>query len=212
MFVLAQMTDTVRVAPHEFGSDFQTALEKVVLNVGLCICFYDFIEIADSYLLPGDGASHTNVVFRFVVFRPFVDEILTGKIQACTRQSITLSVGFFDNIIVPADKLPTVSRFDDKEQVWYWEYASDDGEAPAKLYMDPGKEVRFRVVEEQFCETQPTTADQTPIEQQQSGEGADRKSPYTIIVSMSESGLGDLQWWVTAPAEDEPMDAGGEED
>ena len=32
---------------------------KVVHNVGLCIALWDLIEIKDSYLFPGDGASHT---------------------------------------------------------------------------------------------------------------------------------------------------------
>lgn len=35
-------------------------------------------------------------------------------------------------------------------QVWYWEYPSEEGQPPAKLYMDPGKAVRFRVVENIF--------------------------------------------------------------
>ena len=62
------MTDTVRLPPHEFGVDFQKALEKtlnkkfsnkVILDVGLCVCLYDFVKIGDSFLLPGDGATHT---------------------------------------------------------------------------------------------------------------------------------------------------------
>ena len=31
----------------------------MVYNVGLCICLYDIIKLEDSYIFPGDGASHT---------------------------------------------------------------------------------------------------------------------------------------------------------
>lgn len=33
--------------------------EQVVYNVGLCICLYDITKLEDSYIFPGDGASHT---------------------------------------------------------------------------------------------------------------------------------------------------------
>lgn len=32
---------------------------QVVYNVGLCICLYDITKLEDSYIFPGDGASHT---------------------------------------------------------------------------------------------------------------------------------------------------------
>lgn len=31
----------------------------MVYNVGLCICLYDITKLEDSYIFPGDGASHT---------------------------------------------------------------------------------------------------------------------------------------------------------
>ena len=32
---------------------------KVMINVGLCISLFDILEIAESFLFPGDGAAHT---------------------------------------------------------------------------------------------------------------------------------------------------------
>lgn len=32
---------------------------QVVYSVGLCICLYDITKLEDSYIFPGDGASHT---------------------------------------------------------------------------------------------------------------------------------------------------------
>ena len=52
---------------------------KVVYELGLCIALFDIKKIEDSYVFPGDGSSHTRVTFRFVIWRPFIDEVLVGK-------------------------------------------------------------------------------------------------------------------------------------
>uniref|UniRef100_A0A8C6XZZ9 DNA-directed RNA polymerase subunit n=1 Tax=Naja naja TaxID=35670 RepID=A0A8C6XZZ9_NAJNA len=68
MFVLVEMTDTVRIPPWQFERKLNDAIteelnkklaNKVVYNVGLCICLYDITKLEDSYIFPGDGASHT---------------------------------------------------------------------------------------------------------------------------------------------------------
>ena len=61
---------------------------QVIPDVGLCIAFYDFLEVGDPFVYPGEGASHQQVRFRVVVFRPFVEEILTGKVINCTADGI----------------------------------------------------------------------------------------------------------------------------
>lgn len=61
---------------------------QVVLNVGLCIALHDIIHVEDSFIFPGDGAAHTKVRFRYVVFRPFMDEVLVGKIRSCSPEGV----------------------------------------------------------------------------------------------------------------------------
>ncbi|KAG5832484.1 hypothetical protein ANANG_G00291650 [Anguilla anguilla] len=68
MFVVVEMVDTVRIPPWQFQRQLNEAIaeelnkklaNKVVYNVGLCICLYDITKLEDSYIFPGDGASHT---------------------------------------------------------------------------------------------------------------------------------------------------------
>lgn len=89
MYVLAEMKDIVHVKPWQFNQDLRVVIEnelnlkfanKVVYELGLCIALFDLKHIDDSYVFPGDGCSHTRVIFRYVVFRPFIDEILIGKL------------------------------------------------------------------------------------------------------------------------------------
>lgn len=48
---------------------------KIILDVGLCISLFDFLEIGDPYVYPAEGSAHQRVKFRMVVFRPFAGEV-----------------------------------------------------------------------------------------------------------------------------------------
>ena len=71
----------------------------VVHNVGLFVSVFDLLEIGDSFLLH-DGCSHTAVTFRALVFRPFVEEVLVGRIKSCSQQVCAL----LDHVFLPAAK------------------------------------------------------------------------------------------------------------
>ena len=88
MYVLADMRDIIHIKPWQFDEDLKTVVEselnkkyanKVVYELGLCIALFDIKKIEDSYVFLGDGSSHTRVTFRFVIWRPFIDEVLVGK-------------------------------------------------------------------------------------------------------------------------------------
>ena len=51
-----------------------------------------------------------------------------------------MTLGFFDDIIIPADSLQKESHFSEKENVWVWKFTNDDGEHD--LPMDPGESIR----------------------------------------------------------------------
>eukprot|EP00106_Octopus_bimaculoides_P008018 XP_014775460.1 PREDICTED: DNA-directed RNA polymerase III subunit RPC8-like [Octopus bimaculoides] len=152
----------------------------VVHNVGLCIALWDLKEIKDSFLFPGDGASHTVVHFRYVVFRPYMDEILVGKIKGSSKDGVQVSLGFFDDILIPSDALQHPSRFDEQEQLWVWLYEAEDEKHD--LFMDIGEEIRFRVVDETFVDTTPTSPE-TGTEETDVLESDAKKVPYTLTVS-----------------------------
>ncbi|KAH0616782.1 hypothetical protein JD844_028172, partial [Phrynosoma platyrhinos] len=188
MFVLVEMTDTVRIPPWQFERRLNDAIteelnkklaNKVVYNVGLCICLYDITKLEDSYIFPGDGASHTKVHFRYVVFHPFLDEIIVGEIKGCSLEGVHVSLG------------------DEAEQVWVWEYETEEG--AHDLYMDTGEEIRFRVVDETFIDTSPTgPSSAEPSTSSATEEVQKKEAPYTLVGSISEPGLGLLSWWTNS--------------
>ncbi|CAD7081260.1 unnamed protein product [Hermetia illucens] len=222
MFVLAELKDTIRIAPEQFHLKLSEAVRdeinrklanKVLLNVGLCIALKDIVKLGDSIILPGDGASHTEVIFRYIVFRPTVGDVITGKIRSCSREGVHITLGFFDDILIPPTALQHPSRFEEAEQAWVWEYPLENGEGH-DLFMDIGEPIKFRVSREIFEESSPigppdqaesasTSASQTT---------ADVKTPYRIIAAINESGLGVLSWWESHGQEENGEDDGNEED
>ncbi|KAF6121154.1 RNA polymerase III subunit H [Phyllostomus discolor] len=204
MFVLVEMVDTVRIPPWQFERKLNDSIaeelnkklaNKVVYNVGLCICLFDITKLEDSYVFPGDGASHTKVHFRYVVFHPFLDEILIGKIKGCSPEGVHVSLGFFDDILIPPESLQQPAKFDEAEQMWVWEYETEEG--AHDLYMDIGEEVRFRVVDESFVDTSPTGPSSAEAASA-SEELPKKEAPYTLVGSISEPGLGLLSWWTSS--------------
>nr|XP_032643250.1 DNA-directed RNA polymerase III subunit RPC8 isoform X1 [Chelonoidis abingdonii] len=206
MFVLVEMMDTVRIPPWQFEMKLNDSIaeelnkklaNKVVYNVGLCICLYDITKLEDSYIFPGDGASHTKVHFRYVVFHPFLDEILIGEIKGCSQDGVHVSLGFFDDIVIPPESLQQPAKFDEAEQVWVWEYETEEG--AHDLYMDTGEEIRFRIVDENFVDTSPTGPSSTEASTSGATEEIQKKeAPYTLVGSISEPGLGLLSWWTNS--------------
>ncbi|KAF7263904.1 RNA polymerase III subunit H [Rhynchophorus ferrugineus] len=199
MFILAEMKNVTRITPELFNVNLNEAVagelnkklaNKVVLNVGLCIALFDITSIKDSFIIPGDGASHTIVHFRYIVFRPFMEEILIGKIRSCSQEGVHVTLGFFDDILIPPSALQHPSKFNETEQAWVWEYDTGDG-GKHDLFMDSGETIRFRVTGETFTETCPAG----PSGIQESQEGIENKVPYSLTGSINEPGLGLLSWW-----------------
>jgi DNA-directed RNA polymerase III subunit RPC8 len=84
MFLLAVIEDTLKTLPDQFERDSGEVLleqidlkfaNKVLVDVGLCITLFDFIDVGDPFIYPAEGSAHQRVKFRMVVFRPFAGEV-----------------------------------------------------------------------------------------------------------------------------------------
>ena len=58
---------------------------------------------------------------------------------------------FFDDIFIPSKYLQKPTRFDEREQLFVWQY--DTGESTHDLFIDIGEEIRLvtYIVFEYFC-------------------------------------------------------------
>ena len=119
MFILTKMKSVVRLDPNTFERELPDALSealteklanKVLKDVGLVIALWDILSIGDSFLFPGDGASHTRVEFRILVFRPFMEEVLTGKVIAIISRKDVLLIWLINTNAIFLSLMP-LSRY-----------------------------------------------------------------------------------------------------
>lgn len=197
MFNLVLIKDVVRVVPSKFNAPQKKALideinyrfaNKVIYNVGLCIFLHDITKIGDSFIYPNDGASYTQVEFRMIVFRPFVGEILVGKIVSSSEEGLKISMGFFDDITVPVDNFSPKTSFNKEEQVWVWQYGG------SQLYLDIHEKIVFKVSDENFTDVPPKDSVSMDNMSTPTGDNT-RAAPYAIKASLFGYGLGAWNWW-----------------
>ncbi|GME50358.1 RNA polymerase Rpb7 [Neofusicoccum parvum] len=200
MFLTTTISDLIQIKPEEFEKSSIQAIKdaihakyanRVIQEVGLCICLRDILKSSEGLIGHGTGIVNVNVEFRLVVFRPFKGEIIEGKISGSDNDGIKIALEFFDDVFVPGP----VNLFDGvkyvgAERVWVW--VTEQGD---ELFFDLEETVRFRVEAEIWTDQSPQapTTDDTPVE---------RKSPYRIIASMAQAGLGPTLWWDEGEADE----------
>lgn len=140
MFVVVDVVDAVRVPAHNLRLPTLKALQseidikypnRVLMDVGLVISRYGgILKITNGSCVPGDGGAHHECLFRLVVFRPFVEEVCVGTIVKSTREGVQVSLGFFQNIFIPAYWMLRPSQYDEKVGLWVWtpDYGEDEEE------------------------------------------------------------------------------------
>lgn len=186
MFFLSLLEHNLPVPPHLLNHPLLDAvndelerlfLDKVISNLGLCISVYDIQSIEGGFIFPGDGSSTYKVMFRLVMFRPFVGEILSGRIEKSSAHGLRLSLGFFNDIYVPVHLLQQPCKLGPGD-IWIWQHECGE------LTLDLDEEVHFRVADVKYPSI--------PIEQKEDEEPF---APMEIIGDIYGDGLGLLSWW-----------------
>ncbi|XP_021898113.1 DNA-directed RNA polymerase III subunit RPC8 [Carica papaya] len=192
MFKLSKVEHTFRLPPHLLSLALEEAikleleslfLDKVIANLGLCISVYDIQSIKGGFIFPGDGASTYTVVFRLIVFQPFVGEIIAAKLKESDAKGLRLTLGFFDDIYVPVHLLPNPSSFkpdsNNRNYVrWVWNYGGGD------FIIDGIDQIKFRV--------HSVTYPPIPVEQPEQSKPF---APMVVTGSIDYDGLGPVSWW-----------------
>ena len=140
MFVLTTVIDTVKVPPHLFALPTLTAIHqqidlkypnRILMDVGLVICRHGSCDkISNGSCVPGEGGGHHECLFKLVVFRPFVEEVCVGTIVKSTPEGIQVSLGFFQDVFIPAYWMLRPSKYEEKTGLWVWtpDFGDEDAE------------------------------------------------------------------------------------
>ncbi|KAJ2000954.1 DNA-directed RNA polymerase III complex subunit Rpc25 [Coemansia thaxteri] len=194
MFVLAVLRDTLKIIPSEFTKSREDALKdeinqkytnRVLHDIGLCMMAHDLLEIDEGYVQHSEGCIWVKVKFRLVVFRPFKDEILVGRVRSANSEGVQVTMGFFDDITIPANQMPQGSEFDSTEGIWVWRFEGNE------LFMDLDEQVRFQVLDETFLDVSPPRPKIGDV----GNVPVSHPPPYSLVCTIASPGLGLLSWW-----------------
>mgnify|MGYP001613831556 CR=1 FL=1 len=102
MFYLLEVEDHVRVEPRHFGLPTKEAVEKqlnesyvnsVNKELGYVIAVISVNHIEDGVLIPGDGAAYYKSIFKLVVWRPELHELVYGTVSDITNFGAFMQIG-----------------------------------------------------------------------------------------------------------------------
>ena len=110
---------------------------KILHDIGLCVCLFDFQKFGEPFLYPSEGSTIILVKFRLVLFRPFIGEIITGKIISSGRDGVRVSLNFFDDILIPVANFQQPTVYNPSTELWSWKYEGNE------LCMEIGEKVRI---------------------------------------------------------------------
>ncbi|XP_013602967.1 DNA-directed RNA polymerase III subunit RPC8-like isoform X2 [Brassica napus] len=192
MFCLSELEDTVRVPPSDLNLPLEVAIKKAlqklfldkVLSIGLCVSIYGIKSIEGGFVLPGDGAATYKVVFRIVVFRPFVGEVIAAKFKESDSNGLRY-------VYVPAPLIPTPNRcepdpYNRNQMRWVWKYGDDE------FIIDDSCQIKFRVENISY-----------PPVPTERAEDAKPFAPMVVTGTIDDDGLGPVSWWeACAPISD----------
>ena len=210
MFQIARLKDSaVTIKPQHLDKEPLTAIvaelenlyvDKVIPDLGLVVTLYEVNSIKGGIIYAGDGAAHYEVEFKMVVFSPFVNEILVGKVYSLTDENgIRVSLGFFDDLIVLPNKSGMdleKTKWDDREKMWYIEekeYTSESREedrretgAVVSKYIEPGQQIRVRVTQVTYPEEPKTREELQRRKLEDGGQREGKFAPMIVRCSIGE--------------------------
>ncbi len=167
-------------------------VDKVVHGTGLVVSLYDLLEVEGGTVYPSDGGAHYTATFRAVVFRPFVGEVLEGRVRAQDPEGLEVDLGFFGDVRVPRALLPGEPAATWGAAADEWSWASEG----KPLFFVRGNVVRVRVHAVSF-RALPTAAEAAAAAGGGAGAGGAPPRPHVpmeVVARADKEGLGMLFW------------------
>ena len=102
MFYLLEVEDHVRVEPKHFGLPTKEAVEKqinetfvdrVTKELGFVVGLVSVDKVDAGVIVPGDGAAFYNSVFKILVWKPELHELVYGIISDITNFGAFMQIG-----------------------------------------------------------------------------------------------------------------------
>lgn len=108
MFYKVELKDHIRVSPMYFGSELKESVTKSIklkydglinADLGVVIDVMGVKDIGEGIVIAGDGAGYYETIFEVIVFRPEMQEVITGRIRDIADFGAFITMGPIDGMI-----------------------------------------------------------------------------------------------------------------
>lgn len=108
MFYLIDVEDYVRVEPKLFGLATADAVKQQLIEtyseyqdkeLGVVIDVLEVLDVEEGIIIPGDGAAYYRSNFKLVVFKPELQELVSGTIDEITNFGAFIDMGVMRGMI-----------------------------------------------------------------------------------------------------------------
>ena len=108
MFYIIEVEDYVRVDPKLFGIATSVAVEEQLeetysdyydKEIGRVISVVDILEVGEGIIIPGDGAAYYKSIFKLLVWKPELQELVYGKVAEITNFGAFMNLGVMRGMI-----------------------------------------------------------------------------------------------------------------
>ena len=154
MFYEIEATSHVRVSPENFNKNTKKAVfdrlieqfsKYISKDLGIVIGISDVLSIGDGVLIPGDGAAYYKAIYKIIVYRPELQEVVLGNIKEVADFGAFIDMG-------PVDGMIHISQTMD-DFVTYNKAGSLTGKESKKV-LKAGDKCRARIVAISYKEIQ----------------------------------------------------------
>ena len=108
MFYKTLIEDHIRVSPELFDKTVKDAILSQIKreydgyiskDFGIVIDVSDVVDIGRGVIIPGDGAPYYKVSFNLIVFKPEMQEVITGQIKDIADFGAFITMGPIEGMI-----------------------------------------------------------------------------------------------------------------
>ncbi|MDP3966403.1 MAG: DNA-directed RNA polymerase [archaeon] len=122
MFYIAEVEDYVRVAPKLFGLPTSESVREQLdetyadyyeKELGKVVSVIDVLNVGDGVIIPGDGAAYYKCVFKLLVWKPELQELVYGKVSEITNFGAFIDLGVMRGMIHISQTMEDYVSFSD---------------------------------------------------------------------------------------------------
>ena len=108
MFYLIELEDYIRVEPKLFGLATKEAVEQqlketykdfVSKDFGAVVSVIEVLDVGEGIIIPGDGAAYYKSLFKLLIWKPEMQELVYGNVSEIANFGAFLDMGIMRGMI-----------------------------------------------------------------------------------------------------------------